>query len=138
MIFRSKYRAISEQLAADLSTALRDLEIERTKRVAAETLATERLKQVEKAYEFGFKAETARDEAVKARMASVDLVNTTLLQAMAPEKPPTHDIKSFTPIPKERLHAVAEMRKSDRMFVNDILKREASKRQASKPKEQAQ
>lgn len=125
-----KYRAMAQQLAATLEDARQLLELERTKRIAAETLAEERLKQCERAYEIAFRADNARNEAVTERLKSVDLVNTKLLESMGPEKAETRRIQDFKPVAKQNLQAVSVMRNADRKFLYESIKKEQQRQKA--------
>lgn len=122
--FRSKYQGMAEELADEVNSLNSQLEVERTRRIAAESLAAERLKQVEKAYESAFRAEAARDEAVKARLTSLDLVNTTLLGAVGPERPPP-DPKTFTQsmqnLPPRKKQVLAARKQADMRDMKVLL-----------------
>lgn len=120
--FRNKHRALAGQLAVELSELRTELEIERNRRVAAETLAEDRAQQIAQAYEFVKQANESRDAAVSERLKSLDLVNAALLSQHGPEKPPP-DIKQFKAVPKDRLSAVVEARKHDREFMTGMLNR---------------
>lgn len=79
-------RETGQSIASDLEQAQLELKTERALRISAETIAEERKGQVDRAYAALQKAEDVRDEAVKSRLTSLDLVNSTLLtKAFAPE-----------------------------------------------------
>lgn len=121
MFWRNKYRELATELSTQVETLNGEVNIERTRRISAEALASERLTQMERSNEALYRAEVARDAAVNQRAASLDLVNTTLLQAMAPEKPATVNIKDFKPVPKARQHASVLARQADRLFMQSVL-----------------
>jgi len=113
----------AQSLATDLEQAQLELKTERTLRISAEAIAAERLAQVTKAYEFALRAENARDEAVKGRMASLDLMNTKFLGMMAPEQPPTN-LKEFSTNMQQlpnRKNGVGASRAADLKFVADMI-----------------
>ena len=113
----------AQSLATDLEQAQLELKTEHTLRISAEAIAAERLAQVTKAYEFALRAENARDEAVKGRMASLDLMNTKFLGMMAPEQPPTN-LKEFSTNMQQlpnRKNGVGASRAADLKFVADMI-----------------
>lgn len=124
----SKYRALAEDLATQLTEIRLELEAERAKRISAEAIASDRGDQIEQLYLMLTKANDSRDAAVADRLKSLDLVNLALLNQHGPEKPPP-DIKQFHAVPGQP-NAVAQMRKADRTFMKDILKRQAAPRPA--------
>jgi hypothetical protein len=91
------------------------LEIERAKRIAAETVAAERGSQITFLRESLDKVETSRDEAISERLKSLDLVNSALLRPLAPEAAP--DLGQYKAIPKLKRQAVAEMRLDNQRFM---------------------
>lgn len=108
-------RVVSQSLAADFEQAQLELKTERTLRISAEAIADERLKQIERAYESLDRAEQERREVVNGRLASLDLVNSSMLKALAPEQAPTNlkeFSKNISEIPK-RVNAVRNSKAAD-------------------------
>ena len=132
---RDAAQELAQSLTGDLEDARKELESERTLRISAEAIAGERAGEVKRAYESVTRAEVARDEAVKARLSSLDLVNTTLLRVMTPEQAPTN-LKDYTAamtaMPK-RASGVAASKVSDIQFVNKMMD-DARKRKEEKQK----
>ncbi len=93
--FRSKKDAMIEQLVTQVDELETELNLERQKRASAEQVGMANLIRAEKAEEYALRADSARDEAVKLRADSLNLVNTKLLEHISPEGP-TPDPKSFT------------------------------------------
>ena len=95
MWFRSKYRALVEQLSVELAEARGELTAEMQRRVAAEAIAEDRAQQIERVYELLAAANEERKEVNRDRLKSLDLVNTSLLAQHGPEKPGP-DPKQYT------------------------------------------
>jgi hypothetical protein len=127
-IFSSKdYKALAEQLSSELEEANQRLQLERARRLSAEAIAEERREQIEKAWAMVAEANKSRDEAVSERLKSIDLVNTTLLGVVTPEKPTTRDISEFRSVPKP-----PKLRSAIERYVDDhirALKQKAVKQQ---------
>ena len=132
MQWPNKYRDLFAAASAELEATQNALQVERARRIAAETVAAERAQQLERAWEAARSAESARNEAVGERLKSLDLVNTTLLNAMGPEKAPP-DIHQFKAIPKQKQHAVAVMRQADRRFYTSLVTGEFFKKKPAQP-----
>lgn len=92
----NRYRDLAAQLQADLDEAQADRDNEHAKRIAAETLATERLRLLNDAQAAIQRAETAREEAVQGRIKTMEAINTKLFASVGPERSP--DIKDFRPL----------------------------------------
>lgn len=80
----NRYRALAEQLNADLEESQRALEMSEAKRISAEAVAAERKEEAERLHQMLANAEAARDRAVQ----SMNEVNSKLLQAVTPEREP--------------------------------------------------
>jgi len=91
---RDDSQEVAQGLALDLEDARAELATERTLRISADAIAAERLGYVQRAYESAERAEQARDHAVSGQLKSLDMVNTSFMKAMAPEKTP--NIKEFS------------------------------------------
>lgn len=129
---RNKYRELAASLSGQLTEAQQLLELERAKRIAAETLAVERSKHIDELKEQLAASEKARNEAVTERMKSVDLVNTTLLGQFGPEKPPP-DIKQFSKIPGRQQRGPLG-RRMDTQFARDVIAKQGKDRAANAAK----
>lgn len=91
------YRNTAEQLIV----TQQELIEERSRRIAAEALAQERKGQVAEAHQYAREAIAGKDDANKARIASLDLVNTHLLKALEPHKEEVpRKLGDYKPIPK--------------------------------------
>lgn len=102
MFFRSKYRAVAEQLSVELAEARSELTAETHRRVSAESVAEDRAQQIDYMRELLAEANASRDAAIAERLKSLDLVNTALLAQHGPEKPGP-DPKQFTELYKKGL-----------------------------------
>lgn len=125
----NKYRELAASLSGQLTETAQLLDLERAKRIAAETLAVERSKHIDELKEQLAASEKARNEAVTERMKSVDLVNTTLLGQFGPEKPPP-DIKQFSKIPGRQQRGPLG-RRMDAQFVMQTLKAQSDRKVAA-------
>jgi hypothetical protein len=111
--FRNK---LAEQFAVECSQLRGELARETAKRVAAETLAEERRIQADRAHDYALEAQRALDEVVRGRLLSLDVVNTKLLEAMAPEKTPPNP-KNFNPLPPK-----PNPRRQHREYADRVIK----------------
>ena len=129
---REAAQELAQSLTGDLEDARKELESERTLRISAEAIAAERAAEVGRAYASATRAEVARDEAVKARLSSLDLVNTTLLRVMTPEQAPTN-LKDYTAamtaMPK-RASGVAASKAADIQFAIDMVNKAKKQKEA--------
>ena len=129
---RDEARETAQSLSLELEEAQRELHAERTLRISAEAIASERLSQVERAYESAARAEQARDEAVKGRLSSLDLVNSQFLKLFVPEQAPTN-IKEFSKGLEQLPHRRNRLsgRAGDIEFVKQKIAEFAKKREAA-------
>jgi hypothetical protein len=76
------------QCRADLDTARADLDRERVRRIAAETVAVERAKELDRVIQMcsNYREDLARVNA--ERLKSLDALNVKLMRESAPEPPP--------------------------------------------------
>lgn len=118
----NKYRDLFRAASEELETVQNALQLERAKRISAETIAQERLQQLERAWECANRAESSRQEAISERMKSLDLVNTHLLKLHSTETTQAIDLKNFKTIQKAKRQAVPLMREADRMFRDAVMK----------------
>lgn len=119
MWFRSKYREMCSDLSEQVAELTQELNAERSRRISAEAIAEERRERADRSDEYAKRAETARDEAVKSKVDSIDLVNTALLRAINPEGAPKRDIKEFTSLTSKK-PAPPIGRRADRLFMKAV------------------
>ncbi len=102
-----------EESEATLAEANHYLDIERTKRIAAEQIAVARGTELDWLREQFKRADDARDAANSERLQSLDLVNTALLKTTEAEAAPSKEtLQSFKAVPKKMNQAVPMMRKA--------------------------
>lgn len=95
---------------------IHQLEIERTKRIAAESVASERGGQITYLREELAKSQSSRDEAQSAQLNSLNLVNTALLKPLTPE--PVPDMTQWKAVPKQKVQAMNMRQADDRKFAD--------------------
>lgn len=83
MIFR--YKPLFLAVSVERDELRQQLEVERAKRINAEVLASERLKEIARVEERAMRFEQQYVDATSARMKSLDFVNAGLMREMAPE-----------------------------------------------------
>lgn len=119
-LFRSKYQALFEQSQSNYAALEGHHTVEIAKRIAAETLATERGKESERIYKLLEEANTARDAAVSERLKSLDLVNLSLLRPTDPEKKP--DMKQYS-VARRPIGMIGSQRRTgDAAFIQNQLR----------------
>ena len=102
----------------DEMAALREqIQAERSERAVAQVLAKERQAHLDEMADRLRHAETARDEAIKARITSLDMVNTSLLNQSLPGH------VEVKPIEKTARQIVSISRQRDRDFYNHLLQK---------------
>ena len=113
-----------EEQGSELTHAL---EMERTKRIAAEQIAVSRGTELDWLRDEFRKVQESRDNAVSERVQSLDLVNLTLLRQHESESAPTQEqLKEYKPVPKAMQQPVPLMRKAQRQMIQGL--REKSKK----------
>lgn len=117
----NKFRDLAEQLAVENEMLKQELNLERARRISSEAISEERRLRAERSELYANRAEEARDGAIRARIESVDLVNTALLKAIQPDQGSHADIKSFKPIQKDKRQSVPTRRDLDRKFMVSYL-----------------
>ncbi len=95
---------------------IHQLEIERAKRIAAETVASERGGQVTWLREELAKAQGRVEDARAEQFQSLNLVNTTLLKPLTPE--PAPDMTQYKAVPKQKVQATAMRQRDDKIFAD--------------------
>jgi hypothetical protein len=112
----------SESEKAELSHSL---EVERTKRIAAEQIAVARGAELDWLRSEFDRAQEARDAAVAERLQSLDLVNLTLLKQAEADAPPTKEqMSEWKPVPKRTQQAVPMMRQAQHKLIQGLRNRE--------------
>lgn len=99
---------------------IHQLEVERAKRIAAETVASERGGQVTWLREELAKAQTRSEAARVEQLQSLNLVNTALLKPLTPEPEP--DMTKWSAVPKQKVQATAMRQRDDQMFADAMRK----------------
>lgn len=93
---------------------IHQLEVERAKRIAAETVASERGGQVAWLREELAKAQDRGESARAEQLQSLNLVNTALLKPLTPEPEP--DMTKWKPVPKQKVQAMNMRHRDDQIF----------------------
>lgn len=111
------------ELTIQLEDANAKYSAERQRRIQAEAISSERLQSIERAYKQVDQANRARDEAIHHKFQSLDLVNTSLLRSIEPERErpqsPRDPSAKLEPL-IQRSSALSKRRKIERSLVRTL------------------
>lgn len=99
---------------------IHQLEIERAKRIAAETVASERGGQVTWLREELAKAQERGESARTEQLQSLNLVNSALLKPLTPE--PIPDMSQWKVVSKQKVQATTMRQRDDQIFADAMRK----------------
>lgn len=119
--FGRQSRAMLERFATENAELRAKLDLEIAKRIAAETLSEERRRRLEEADILIAQANDRANDVTHAQLSSLNLVNTELLKALAPE-PSVLKPGEFKPVLKQKRQAVTSYRAQEREAVSKAVK----------------
>lgn len=99
---------------------IHQLEIERARRIAAETVASERGGQVTWLREELAKSQERGESARAEQLQSLNLVNTALLKPLTPE--PVPDMSQWKVVSKQKVQATTMRQRDDQVFADAMRK----------------
>ncbi len=110
-----------DTLKSQLAELQHHLEIERTKRIAAEQIAVSRGSELDWLREQFNRAETQREEARAEQLHSLDLVNVALLKGAEADRPPTkEEMAQWRPVPKQTRQSIPMIRRAEAAFLDGL------------------
>jgi multidrug resistance efflux pump len=118
---QDELEATIADLEDKIGTLEHSLDIERTKRIAAEQIAVSRGEELDWLRGEFDKAQQSRDAAVSERVQSLDLVNVTLLKHTEAEAAPTKEqMADWKPIDKRMKQGIPMLRQAQHALVRGL------------------